>query len=213
MSDTWVLIHSRTTLVWVSLERERMRLCLCTDKSWSKDVPRFHFPAVCFIALLFVLHSPLLMKSRPSSTKTVLQTAPLAQQRAGFAVKSELTLESVFMGVVCLMKDLMTPERPSVLGVIISIWFLCTVWRKDLMLGLTACKDITKGDKENLENCIFFLKRCISLLLNTQPLGLFPFQPLAPALCFAARVTLSKNILVSQYYVYSPKICFFKMPE
>lgn len=38
----------------------------------------------------------------------------------------------------------MTPVRPSVLGVIMSIWFFCTVWRKDLMLGLMACIGIMR---------------------------------------------------------------------
>lgn len=50
------------------------------------------------------------------------------------------TFGSILRGVVCLMKDLMTPARPSVLGVIISIWFFCTAWRKDLMWGLIACR-------------------------------------------------------------------------
>lgn len=44
------------------------------------------------------------------------------------------------------MKDLMTPVRPSVLGVIMSIWFFCTVWKKDLMLGLMACRVETGGE-------------------------------------------------------------------
>lgn len=47
------------------------------------------------------------------------------------------------------MKDLMTPVRPSVFGVIMSIWFFCTVWRKDLMLGLMACI-VTMGEMDSL---------------------------------------------------------------
>lgn len=54
-------------------------------------------------------------------------------------VKCLRTLGSVLNGVLCLMKDLITALRPRELGVIISIWFFCTVWRKDFMLGLTAC--------------------------------------------------------------------------
>lgn len=61
--------------------------------------------------------------------------------------KSELTLGSSFSGVVCLMKDLMTPVRPKVDGVIMSIWFFCTVWRKDLMLGRTAWKGTARGGR------------------------------------------------------------------
>lgn len=53
--------------------------------------------------------------------------------------RAQLTLGSILRGVVCLMKDLITPVRPSVFGVIMSIWFFCTVWRKDLMCGLIAC--------------------------------------------------------------------------
>lgn len=59
-----------------------------------------------------------------------------------------LTFGSTFKGVVCLMKDLITAVRPRVFGVIISIWFFCTVWRKDRMLGLIACGVIKKKHNE-----------------------------------------------------------------
>lgn len=63
------------------------------------------------------------------------------------------TLGSILRGVVCLMKDLMTPLRPSVFGVIISIWFFCTAWRKDLMWGLIVCRLTTRNIKLKLGKC------------------------------------------------------------
>jgi len=62
------------------------------------------------------------------------RTEPLLCKEWG----ASLTLGSTFRGVVCLMKDLITAVRPREFGVIISIWFFCTVWRKDRMLGLIA---------------------------------------------------------------------------
>lgn len=63
------------------------------------------------------------------------------------------TLGSILRGVVCFMKDLMTPLRPSVFGVIISIWFFCTAWRKDLMWGLIVCRLTTRNIKLKLGKC------------------------------------------------------------
>lgn len=63
----------------------------------------------------------------------------------------KVTLGSAFIGVVCLMNDLITAERPKELGVIISIWFFCTVWRKDLIFGLIVCLlKRSKGTNSNL---------------------------------------------------------------
>ena len=49
--------------------------------------------------------------------------------------RRQLTFASTLRGVVCLMKDFITVLRPTDAGIIISIWFFCTVWRKALMLG------------------------------------------------------------------------------
>lgn len=55
------------------------------------------------------------------SNLNVILEAPCTMLMFCIWLRVQLTLGSIFRGVVCLMKDLITPVRPSVFGVIMSI--------------------------------------------------------------------------------------------
>lgn len=59
---------------------------------------------------------------------------------------SLLTLTSVLVAD-CLMKDFMTVLRPREPGVIISIWFFCTVCMNERMCGAILYRDTTNGHR------------------------------------------------------------------
>lgn len=60
------------------------------------------------------------------------------------SLKGVPTLTSVLLAD-CLMKDFMILLRPRDPGVIISIWFFCTVCTNERMCGATLYMDTTNG--------------------------------------------------------------------